>query len=414
MEILNIVARQIFDSRGNPTVQVDLTTEQGTFTANVPSGASTGIHEALELRDGGNAYGGKGVSKAVANVNEQIASMLKGKSVLDQAELDKAMCEADGTENKSKFGANAILGVSLAIARAGAAAKGIELYEHISQLAGTTPQLPMPCMNIINGGEHADNGLSVQEFMLVPTSAESFSQAMRMGTEIYHELKKLLKTKYGGGATAVGDEGGFAPQIESSMEAVQLVKEASKNCGYDTSLALDAAASEYFKEGKYIYEGKELSGDELIESYKELVAQGIVSFEDPFDQDDFDHYAKFKEAVTCQVVGDDLTVTNPKRIQRAIEHNACNSLLLKVNQIGSVTESIEAAMLAKSAGWTVMVSHRSGETEDAFIADLAVGLGCGQIKTGAPCRSERVAKYNRLLQIEEKLSKFGTNFNWAE
>ncbi|XP_072509945.1 gamma-enolase isoform X2 [Notamacropus eugenii] len=351
MSIERIHAREILDSRGNPTVEVDLYIAKGLFRAAVPSGASTGIYEALELRDGDKLrYLGKGVQKAVDHINNTIAPALisSGLSVVEQEKLDNLMLQLDGTENKSKFGANAILGVSLAICKAGAAERELPLYRHIAQLAGNSDLiLPVPAFNVINGGSHAGNKLAMQEFMILPVGAESFRDAMRLGAEVYHTLKGVIKDKYGKDATNVGDEGGFAPNILENSE--------------------------------------------------------VVSIEDPFDQDDWAAWSKFTANVGIQIVGDDLTVTNPKRIERAVEEKACNCLLLKVNQIGSVTEAIQACKLAQENGWGVMVSHRSGETEDTFIADLVVGLCTGQIKTGAPCRSERLAKYNQLMRIEEEL-----------
>jgi enolase len=420
--ITKVHARQIFDSRGNPTVEVEVSTQLGTYTSAVPSGASTGIHEAHELRDGGKAYMGKGVKKAVANVISA-GKQLVGMDVTQQKQIDEKLLQIDGTENKSNLGANAILGISMAVCQAGAAAQKMPLYAYIAKLSGNTKmQLPVPCLNIINGGKHAENGLSVQEFMIVPTGAKSFSEAMQMGSEVYHHLKKVIHDKYGGASTSVGDEGGFAPNITSSAAAVKLVKTAIKNAGYEgkISLALDAAASEYCNpDGSYTYEGKKLTGTALAKKYLELLKEGIISMEDPFDQDDFVNFSELvtKVGKSAQVVGDDLTVTNPKRIHMAAESKACNALLLKINQIGSITEAIDAANLAKSYGWSVMVSHRSGETEDTFIADFVVGIGSGQIKTGAPARSERLAKYNRLLRIEEELglkaTYAGKKFSWA-
>ncbi|KAI8916305.1 Enolase, C-terminal TIM barrel domain-containing protein, partial [Gorgonomyces haynaldii] len=428
--VQKIVARQIFDSRGNPTVQVDITTAKGTFTASVPSGASTGIHEALELRDGDKAkYMGKSVFKAVSNVNDIIAPALIASkiSVVDQKQIDEFLLKLDGTENKSKLGANALLGVSMAVARAGAAEKGVPLYQHLADLAGKKDAyiLPVPCFNIINGGSHAGNKLAMQEFMILPTGAETFAQAMQMGSEVYHHLKSVIKKKYGQDATNVGDEGGFAPNIQDNREGLELVKTAIAQAGYTGKIhiAMDVAASEFYKDGKYDLDFKNaqsnpadyLSGAQLADLYRSFVKDyPIVSIEDPFDQDDWEAYNHLTSSVSIQIVGDDLTVTNPKRIHTAIQKKACNGLLLKVNQIGTVTESIEAALLAQSDGWGVMVSHRSGETEDTFIADLVVGLKTGQIKTGAPCRSERLAKYNQLLRIEEQLgskAKYaGVNF----
>ncbi|EGF81098.1 hypothetical protein BATDEDRAFT_87345 [Batrachochytrium dendrobatidis JAM81] len=419
MAITKIHARQVYDSRGNPTVEVDVTTEKGTFTAAVPSGASTGIHEALELRDNDKAsYHGKSVFKAIANVNDIIAPALMKANidVQHQEAVDQLLLTLDGTENKSKLGANAILGVSLAVARAGAAAKGVPLFMHLADLAGNTDPfiLPVPCFNVINGGSHAGNKLAMQEFMILPTGAKSFTEAMKMGSEVYHHLKAVIKKKYGQDATNVGDEGGFAPNIQDNKEGLELLKVAIEAAGYTgrIKIAMDVAASEFYKDGKYDLDFKNpssdasqhLSGAQLADLYRSFVKDyPIVSIEDPFDQDDWEAYHKLTQSVTIQIVGDDLTVTNPKRIHTAIEKKACNGLLLKVNQIGTVTESINAAKLAQADGWGVMVSHRSGETEDTFIADLVVGLKTGQIKTGAPCRSERLAKYNQLLRIEEML-----------
>jgi len=413
-------ARQIFDSRGNPTVEVDLQTDKGIFRAAVPSGASTGIHEAVELRDGDKSrYLGKGVSKAVKNINEVMTVKLIGKDVTKQEELDNFMIELDGTDNKGKLGANAILAVSLAACKAAAAEKGVPLYRHIADLAGNKEiLLPVPAFNVINGGSHAGNKLAMQEFMILPIGAESFTEAMRMGTEVYHNLKAIIKEKYGQDATNVGDEGGFAPAIQNNREGLDLLVAAIEKAGYTgkVKIGMDVAASEFFKDGKYDLDfktknndGKFIkSGEEMLSLYEEFVRDyPVVSIEDPFDQDDWDSYKKMtsKIGTNIQIVGDDLLVTNPKRIQRAIDEKTCNALLLKVNQIGTVTESIKACKMSQESGWGVMVSHRSGETEDTFIADLVVGLGTGQIKTGAPCRSERLAKYNQILRIEEELGK---------
>lgn len=418
MTIQKILARQIFDSRGNPTVEVDLTTDFGFFRSAVPSGASTGIYEALELRDKDpKAYHGKGVLKAVNNINSIIAPALVGKNldITDQTAVDKIMLDLDGTENKSKLGANAILGVSLAVCQAGAKKKGVPLYRHIADLAGNKDLiLPVPAFNVINGGSHAGNKLAMQEFMLLPTGASSFTEAMRMGSETYHHLKSVIKAKYGQDACNVGDEGGFAPNIQNNEEGLELLKVAIEKAGYTgkIEIGMDVAASEFCKDKKYDLDFKNpksdpaawLSSDQLYEVYHGFITKyPVVSIEDAFDQDDWDAWTKMNGQVTIQLVGDDLTVTNPKRVKTAIEKKACNCLLLKVNQIGSVTESIEACKLAQGAGWGVMVSHRSGETEDTFIADLVVGLCTGQIKTGAPCRSERLAKYNQILRIEEEL-----------
>jgi enolase len=426
MSITKIHARQIFDSRGNPTVEVDLHTEKGRFRAAVPSGASTGIHEAVELRDGDkSSYVGKGVLKAVANVNDIIAPELikAGLKVTSQKDIDDFLIKLDGTPNKGKLGANAILGVSIAVSEAAAAEKGIPLYQHLAELAGVKPPyvLPCPAFNVINGGSHAGNKLAFQEFMLLPTGATSFTEAMKIGTETYHTLKKVISAKYGIDAVNVGDEGGFAPNVSGAEESLELLSEAIKKAGYEgkIKIALDVASSEFYKEGKYDLDFKNpnsdptkwITGVELAELYLGYVKQyPIVSIEDPFDQDDWEAWTHFTAKSGIQIVGDDLTVTNPLRIKTAIEKKACNGLLLKVNQIGTVSESIQAAQLSQSDGWGVMVSHRSGETENTFIADLVVALGTGQIKTGAPARSERVAKYNSLLRIEEETAGSGAYF----
>jgi len=430
MPIKKIFARQIYDSRGNPTVEVDLTTERGIFRAAVPSGASTGIYEALELRDKDKSkWHGKGVNKAVDNVNQVIAPALIAANVdpVNQTQIDEMMLKLDATENKNNLGANAILGVSMAVCKAGAAHKGVPLYRHIADLAGVKEVvMPVPALNIINGGSHAGNKLAMQEFMILPTGAGSFSEAMKMGSEIYHHLKAAIKAKYGLDATAVGDEGGFAPNFQNNQEAINLCVEAIEKAGYTgkIKIGMDVAASEFCKEGnKYDLDFKNpeskpedwINTDQLCEMYHGFIKDSpVVSIEDAFDQDDWEGWTKLTGSTDIQIVGDDLTVTNPKRIQMAVDKKACNCLLLKVNQIGSVTESIAAHNLGKENGWGTMVSHRSGETEDCFIADLVVGLGTGQIKTGAPCRSERLAKYNQLLRIEEELganAKFaGENF----
>merc|ERR1712025_508687 len=367
---------------------------------------------------------GKGVTKAVDNVNKVIAPAILAKCIdpVEQQTVDEMMLELDGTESKSRLGANAILGVSMAVCKAGAAHKGVPLYRHIADLAGVKDVLmPVPCLNVINGGSHAGNKLAMQEFMVLPTGATCFSEAMRMGSELYHHLKKLIDKKYGLDATAVGDEGGFAPNFQDNREALELLVEAIKVSGYEGKIfiGMDIAASEFCKGGKYDLdfknpESKEedwITSDQLAEMYQGFIKDyPVLSIEDPFDQDDWEGYAKLTSATAIQIVGDDLLVTNPNRISTAIEKKACNGLLLKVNQIGTVTESIKAHNMAKEQGWGTMVSHRSGETEDCFIADLVVGLGTGQIKTGAPCRSERLAKYNQLLRIEEEL---GTNAKYA-
>ncbi|CAM0135287.1 phosphopyruvate hydratase [Umbelopsis sp. WA50703] len=431
--VTKVHARQIFDSRGNPTVEVEVTTSKGVFRADVPSGASTGVHEALELRDGKKGdYLGKGVLKAIANVNDTIApALIESKlPVTDQKAIDQFLLKLDGTENKSKLGANAILGVSLAVAKAGAGDKGIPLYAHIADLANSKQPfvLPVPAFNVINGGSHAGNKLAFQEFMILPTGASSFSEAMKMGSETYHALKSVIKKKYGLDATNVGDEGGFAPNIQEAKEGLDLLVAAIEAAGYTgkIKIAMDVAASEFYKDGKYDLDFKNpnsdpstyITGEQLAEVYKGFAEKyPIVSIEDAFDQDDWSNWTHLCTSSDFQLVGDDLTVTNPKRIATAIEKTACNALLLKVNQIGTLTESIQAAKDSQDAGWGVMVSHRSGETEDTTIADIVVGLRTGQIKTGAPCRSERLAKYNQLLRIEEELGSSaiyaGDNFRKA-
>jgi len=406
----------IIDSRGNPTVEVDLTTEKGLFRAAVPSGASTGVHEAVELRDGdASKWVGKGVDKAVANVNNVIAPELikSGIPVTSQKDVDDFLIKLDGTPNKGKLGANAILGVSIAVAKAAAGEKGVPLYKYLSELANTGKPyiLPAPAMNVINGGSHAGNPLAFQEFMIVPTGAKSFTEAMQIGTEVYHALKKVIKAKYGIDATNVGDEGGFAPNVHSADEALDLLMDAIKKAGYEgrVNISLDVASSEFYKDGKYDLDFKNpesdaskwLTGAQLAEIYKGYIQKyPILSIEDPFDQDDWEAWTILRESAGITIIGDDLTVTNPLRIKSAIEKKACNGLLLKINQIGTISESIQAAQLAQSDNWAVMVSHRSGETEDTTIADLAVALNSGIIKTGAPARTERVAKYNALLRIE--------------
>jgi len=421
--IKSIHAREILDSRGNPTVEVDLWTEGGIkATAAVPSGASTGIHEACELRDGDKArYLGKGVLKAVDSVNECFNTFLKGMSVLDLEALDNKMIELDGTPNKSKLGANAILGVSMAAAKAGAEAKGVPLYRHVADLAGNTGPmvLPIPCFNVINGGSHAGNKLAFQEYFIIPVGASNFREAVRIGAECYHNLKKILQAKFGGDATLIGDEGGFAPPC-NAREGVELVMEAIKKAGYEDvcKVGMDVAASEFKVEGQDIYDlgtwypeaektdDLKMTGAQLGAFYAELAKEfPIITIEDPFDQDDWNAWGEMTASIGegCQIVGDDLTVTNVTRVKDAIEKKSCNALLLKVNQIGSMTEAIKAVKLCKQNGWGVMCSHRSGETEDTTIADIAVGLCCGQIKTGAPCRSDRNAKYNQLMRIEEEL-----------
>ncbi|MBN56710.1 phosphopyruvate hydratase [Thalassolituus sp. UBA3500] len=413
-KIIDIKAREVLDSRGNPTIEADVTLEGGFFgTACAPSGASTGTREALELRDGDKSrYLGKGVLKAVANVNDTIKPALIGMDALDQRALDNKMLEIDGTENKANMGANAILAVSLAAAKAAAAAKGVELYEHIADINGTPGvySMPVPMMNIINGGEHADNNVDIQEFMVQPVGAPTFAEALRCGAEIFHALKKVLSSQ--GLNTAVGDEGGFAPNLASNADALAAIKEAVSNAGYEldknVTLALDCASSEFYKDGKYDLkgEGKVFSAEEFSDYLAELCDQyPIVSIEDGQDESDWAgwKYQTEKLGAKVQLVGDDLFVTNTKILKEGIEKDIANSILIKFNQIGSLSETLDAIKMAKDAGYTAVISHRSGETEDATIADLAVGTAAGQIKTGSLCRSDRVAKYNRLLRIEEQL-----------
>lgn len=410
MEIIQVAAREILDSRGNPTVEVDVLLEGGAFgRAAVPSGASTGAFEAVELRDNDNRrYLGKGVLKAVRNVNEVIAPQIIGKNALDQAALDNFLIEMDGTENKEKLGANAMLGVSLAVAKAAASALGLPLYRYIGGIRETL--LPVPMMNILNGGKHADNNVDIQEFMVMPVGAESFREALRMGTEVFHNLKKVLKGK--GLNTAVGDEGGFAPNLASNEAALEVIVEAIEKAGYapgeDIALALDVAATEIYKDGKYHLagEGLEKTPSEMVEYYRKLVdAYPIVSIEDGLDEEDWDGWQQLTKELgeRVQLVGDDLFVTNIKRLQRGIDTGTGNAILIKLNQIGTLTETIDAINLAHKFGYNNVISHRSGETADTTIADLAVATGAGQIKTGAPSRTDRVAKYNQLLRIEEEL-----------
>lgn len=426
-KISSIHAREILDSRGNPTVEVDVTLDSGVFvTASVPSGASTGAYEAVELRDGGSRYMGKGVLKAVDNVNSVLGPAIVGMDPTEQQAIDNKMLELDGTPNKANMGANAILGISLAVSKAGAETKKVPLYKHYADLAGNDLDeftMPVPCFNVINGGSHAGNKLAFQEYFVIPTGAKDFSEAMQIGCEVYHNLGKIIKAKFGGDATLIGDEGGFAPPCDN-REGCELIMEAIKKAGYEgkCKIGLDVAASEFKVKGKdgydldFKYDGNVITGEELGNLYQSLAADfPIVTVEDPFDEDDWENWSKFtkKNGEQFQVVGDDLTVTNIEKISRAIDEKACTCLLLKVNQIGSITESIAAVKMAKQAGWGVMTSHRSGETEDTYIADLAVGLCTGQIKTGAPCRSERLAKYNRLLRIEEELKKSGVKVTYA-
>jgi enolase len=401
-------AREILDSRGNPTVEVEVALDDGTLArAAVPSGASTGEHEAVELRDGDPLrYGGKGVEQAVAAVLDEIGPDLKDMEATDQRLVDQHLIDLDGTPDKSRLGANALLGVSLAVAKAAAESSGLELFRYVG--GPNAHVLPVPMMNIINGGAHADSSVDVQEFMIAPVGADSFREALRWGAEVYQALKSVLKAK--GLATGLGDEGGFAPDLPGTRAALDLIGEAVEKTGYqlgrDIALALDVAATEFHSDGVYSYEGKKLSSQELSEVYAELVqAYPLVSIEDPLSEDDWDGWVALTAAIgdRVQLVGDDLFVTNPERLEDGITRGAANALLVKVNQIGTLSETLDAVTLAQSSGYRCMMSHRSGETEDTTIADLAVATGCGQIKTGAPARSERVAKYNQLLRIEESL-----------
>ena len=406
-DIIHVFGREIMDSRGNPTVEAEVFLDDGAHgIAAVPSGASTGEHEAHELRDGDERFGGKGVQKAVENVNEAIADAIAGIEADDQRLIDQTMIELDGTDNKKNIGANAILGVSMATAKAAAESAGLPLYRYIG--GPNAHILPVPMMNIVNGGAHADSGVDVQEFMIAPIGAESFREALRMGAEVYHTLKSVIKGK--GLSTGLGDEGGFAPSVDSTKAALDLIVEAVEKSGYklgdDVALALDVASSEFFENGVYNFEGGQHSAEEMAKVYADLVEQyPIVSIEDPLDENDWEGYTKLTAELgqKVQLVGDDFFVTNPERLARGIEENAANALLVKVNQIGTLTETFDAVDLAHRNGYRTMMSHRSGETEDTTIADLAVALGCGQIKTGAPARSERVAKYNQLLRIEHEL-----------
>jgi enolase len=410
--IVDVYAREILDSRGNPTVEVDVILEDGSFgRAAVPSGASTGAYEAVELRDGEkDRFMGKGVLKAVTNVNTIIAPTLLDKDALDQVAIDKLMIEMDGTPNKGKLGANAILGVSLAVAKAAANYVGVPLYRYIGGV--NAKELPVPMMNILNGGEHADNNVDIQEFMILPAGASSFAEAFRMGAEVFHNLKNVLKEK--GYNTAVGDEGGFAPNLKSNEEALEVIVEAIRKAGYkpgeDVFLGLDVAATELFKDGLYHLEGEGLTmnAEEMVEFYDKLCSKyPVISIEDGLAEDDWEGWKKMTEVLgkKIQIVGDDLFVTNTERVSKGIEMGVANSVLIKVNQIGTLTETLNTIEMAKRAGYTAVVSHRSGETEDTTIADIVVGVNAGQIKTGAPSRTDRVAKYNQLLRIEEELDE---------
>lgn len=416
--IKKVHARQIMDSRGNPTIECDVVLSGGAMgRAAVPSGASTGSFEALELRDGGDAYMGKGVSKAVKNVNDIIGPAIIGMDATQQSALDDKMIALDGTQNKEKLGANAILSVSLAIAHAAANQKNIPLYKYIASIYGNDNPvvLPRPMMNIINGGAHADNGLDAQEFMIIPNGAKSEVEAIRMGAEVFHNLKSILKKS--GNSTNVGDEGGFAPNFHSCAEALDTIISAIKSAGYepgkDVSIGLDVASSEFYKNGKYEFEGKTLTSDEMIDFYNNLIkTYPIISIEDALAEEDWDGWKKLTDTIgkKCQLVGDDLFVTNPVRLQKGIDAGVANAILIKVNQIGSLTETLRAIKMAQQANYGVIVSHRSGETEDTTVADLAVATNAGQIKTGSMSRTDRTAKYNQLIRIEEELentAKYG-------
>ena len=403
--IKSVHAREVLDSRGNPTVEVEMTTENFKASAIVPSGASTGAYEACELRDGDKSrYNGKGVLKAVENVNTLINDTLQGFDASDQKGLDEKLIELDGTPNKEKLGANAILGASMAAAKIGAKAANKSLFAYFAEISETTEtSLPQPMMNVINGGQHADNNLDIQEFMIMP-KADTFAERLRMGAEIFHILKKILQERHH--TTSVGDEGGFAPNLTTHEEAFDLLMKAISEAGFDgkVDLAIDAAASEFYKDGKYVVEGQEVTGDQLMDYYGRLIEKyPLVSVEDPFAEDDWETWTKFTEKYgdKVQIVGDDLLVTNVERLKKGIEQKACNAILIKLNQIGTVSETIDAIKMAHEAGWKAVVSHRSGETEDTTIADFSVGLNTGQIKTGSLSRTDRVCKYNQLLRIEE-------------
>jgi len=419
MRITKVWAREILDSRGNPTVEAELFTKTKRAREMVPSGASTGVHEALELRDGGKRYHSLGVQKAVSNIKTTIARKITGIECTKQRLIDKTLIAADGTENKSNLGANAMLAVSLATARLASKTKKMPMYEYIGKhiVKNKSPcLLPVPFMNIINGGKHAATHLAFQEYMIVPLG-KTFAESLQIGTEVYHTLKKVITQKYGKAQTNVGDEGGFAPDLKKVEEPLRLIMRAVDRLGYKSKvkIAIDVAATSFYNRKRYFVDKKYLDTNEMIQLYKDLVRHyPIISIEDPFAEDDFEAFSEFtrelrksrnKKLRNLQVVGDDLTVTNKNRIKTAIENKACNALLLKVNQIGTLTEAIDSAKLAKKNRWKVMVSHRSGETEDHFISDLAVALNCGQIKAGAPCRGERTAKYNQLLRIEERLGR---------
>ena len=409
VEVIDVRAREVLDSRGNPTVETEVLLEDGTVgRAMVPSGASTGKNEALELRDGGKRYGGKGVEKAVSNVNNEIAPKIAGLNAFDQAYIDKVMIDLDGTPNKTRLGANAILSVSMAVMRAVATYMGMDLYRYIGGASAKT--IPVPMMNVVNGGKHADSGLDIQEFMIVPAGAPNFKEALRYATETFHTLKGILKDK--GMATSVGDEGGFAPRLSTNEEAIEVIVEAIEKAGYkpgkDIYVAIDSAPDSFYDEekGKYHFGGEYITTDELLDFYRKIVDKyPIISIEDPFYEEDWDGFVKITKELgdKIQIIGDDNYVTNINRLKKGVELKASNSILIKLNQIGSVTETLDTMEYAKTHGFTCVVSHRSGETEDTFIADLAVGMNTGLIKTGSLSRSERIAKYNQLLRIEEEL-----------
>ena len=413
VRIVSVKARQVLDSRGNPTVWAEIATPKGSFSSIVPSGASTGSHEALEMRDGGMAYGGKGVMNAVRNVNETISRRLAGKDFCSQSEFDEFLIALDGTANKSMLGANAMLAVSMSFCRAMAGSENMELYEYLGKISGTKAfVLPIPQLNVMNGGKHAGRENDIQEHMYMPVHFSSFSQGLQAGVETYHALKAMLKKKLGEQAMLLGDEGGFAPKIDDVESRLELMLGAVEQAGYKgkIKIALDCASSEFFKDGSYNIGGKAYSAGDLVDYYSSLVDKfGIISIEDGLSEDDWNGWRMLtsKLGKKIRVVGDDLLVTNVDRMKAAIERRACNALLLKVNQIGTLTESLNAFQLASRNGWQTIVSHRSGESEDAFIADLVAGIAAGQSKFGAPARSERTAKYNRLLAIEEKLSESG-------
>jgi len=416
MKILKLIAREILDSRGNPTIEAEVFTKNGVSRASVPAGASKGIHEAIELRDNEKRYFGLGVRKAVDNINKIISKKIVKMDFIEQRDLDEFLIKLDGTENKSKLGANAILAVSMASCRAFALENNTTLYNQIGSIFGVKRFLmPLPAMNIINGGKHAGNNLDFQEFMIIPVGAKSFSKAIQMCSETYHSLKDVIIKKYGKSATNVGDEGGFAPPLDDIEEPFNLISEAVEELGYQKEIrfGIDCASSGFYRNGRYYIDGTEYNGAQLLERYHELIERyPIISIEDPFAEDDFENFSAATKKLGIQIVGDDLLVTNIKRIQKAIVMNSCNALLLKINQIGTISEALDAAKICMKSKWNIMVSHRSGETEDSFISDLVVGIAAGQIKAGAPCRGERTAKYNQLLRIEEMLGNKAKMYKW--